>query len=267
MRSTLVSVLAAMLLAAAARPNTAKTDPSAPEIDRIIRTFAENESAFRKARENYTYRQTAKLQEFDEAGAPRGKFEVVTDIVFDRLGNRREIVVRAPVPTLQLIQMTAEDEQDLRNIMPFVLTADEITNYHVRYLGRQRVDELDTYVFAVKPKAMQPGKRYFTGQIWIDDRDLMVVKTYGRSTGVLKKGFDQQFPKFETYREQVDGKYWFPTFTRADSTLYFEGSRPSVRMTVRYEDYKQFRAESKITVVDEEAPAKPAPPAAPPKKQ
>jgi hypothetical protein len=265
MRSTLVSVLAATVFAVPAFPTTAKTDPAGPEVEKIIRTFAENESAFRKARENYTYRQTAKLQEVDEAGTPRGKFEIVTDIVFDqRTGARREKVVRAPAPNLQLIQMTAEDEQDLRNIMPFVVTSEEITNYHVRYLGRQRVDELDTYMFSVKPKTMEPGKRYFTGQIWVDDRDLMVVKTYGRSTGILKKGFDQQFPKFETYREQVDGKYWFPTFTRADSTLYFEGSRPSVRMTVRYEDYKQFKAESKIIVVDEEQPAKPTPPA--PKK-
>ena len=263
MRSTLASVLAATLLAVPALANTAKTDPAPADIERIIRTFSQNESAFRTARENYTYRQTAKLQEIDEAGTPRGRFEVVTDITFDRQGTRRERVVRAPVPTLQLIQMTPEDEQDLRNIMPFVVTSDEIPNYLVRYLGRQRVDELDTYVFAVKPKTMEPGKRYFTGQIWVDDRDLMVVKTYGRSTGVLKKGFDQQFPKFETYREQVDGKYWFPTYTRADSTLYFEGSRPSVRMTVRYEDYKQFKAESRIVSVEEEnkAPATPPKPA------
>jgi hypothetical protein len=263
MRSTVVSVFAATLFAAAGFGNTAKTDPSQSDIDRIIQRFAENESEFRKARENYTYRQSARLQEVDEAGTPRGRFEVVTDITFDRMGNRRERVVKAPLPTLQLIQMTPEDEQDLRNIMPFVVTSEEVKNYHVRYLGRQRVDELDTYVFAVKPKTMEQGKRYFTGHIWVDDRDLMVVKTYGRSTGLLKKGYDQQFPKFETYREQIDGKYWFPTFTRADSTLYFEGSRPSVRLTVRYEDYKQFKAESKIISVEEEEAPAPGKPAAP----
>jgi hypothetical protein len=112
-------------------------------------------------------------------------------------------------------------------------------------------DEIPCFVFAVKPKEMEPGKRYFQGQIWVDDRDLMIVKTYGRSTGILKKGSDQQFPKFETYREQVDGKYWFPTYTIANSNLHFQNGDVRVRLTVKYEDYKQFKSESKIIVVDE----------------
>jgi hypothetical protein len=255
---SVVTVFASTLLAASAWANPATTDPGANEIDRIVRTFAANESAFAKARANYTYRQTAKIQEFDEAGIPHGKFEIVTDIDFNPQGRRQEKVVRAPAPTLSLIQMSPEDEQDLRNIMPFVLTSEDIDEYAVRYLGRQMADEIPCYVFAVKPKGMKPGKRYFTGEIWVDDRDLMIVKSYGRSTGILKKGTDQQFPKFETYREQVDGRYWFPTFTTANSTLYFAESRPSVKLTVRYEDYKQFKAESRI--VGTEEIKEPAPP-------
>ena len=58
---------------------------------------------------------------------------------------------------------------------------------------------------------------------------------------------DDQYPKFETYREQIDGKYWFPTYTQGDDTLYFEsGLVQRVRMIVRYEDYKQFKSESQI---------------------
>jgi hypothetical protein len=143
--------------------------------------------------------------------------------------------------------VSPEDEQDLRNVLPFVLTSRDIANYYVRYLGRQNADEIPSYVFAVKPKSMEPGKRYFTGEIWVDDRDLMIVKTYGRSTGILKKGTDQQFPKFETYREQVDGKYWFPTYTIANSTLHFKDSSPRIRLSVKYEDYKQFKSDTKIT--------------------
>ncbi|HYO81455.1 MAG TPA: hypothetical protein VES20_08650, partial [Bryobacteraceae bacterium] len=123
------------------------------------------------------------------------------------------------------------------------------------------------YVFAVKPKSMEPGKRYFSGQIWVDDRDLMIVKSYGRSIGVLKKNEDQQFPKFETYREQIDGKYWFPTYTTANSLLHFKDNTVRIRQTVKYEDYKQFGAESRIIVVDEVPPEAAAPktpaPAAP----
>ncbi len=236
-----------------------KPVPSSAEIDKIISSFSENEAAFAKARENYTYRQTAKMQEFEESGAPGGRFEITSDIIFTPEGRRTEHVTRAPAPTLRLISVSPEDEQDLRNVLPFVLTSKDISKYYVRYLGRQKADEIPCYVFAVKPKSLESGQRYFTGEIWVDDRDLMIVKTYGRSTGLLKKGTDQQFPKFETYREQVDGKYWFPTYTIASSTLHFKDASPRIRLSVKYEDYKQFKADTRITFgdqVDKEAPPK-----------
>jgi hypothetical protein len=237
---------------------TVAADPSQAEIDKIIATFASNESAFAKARENYTYRQTARIQELEDGGIPLGRWELVSDIIFDQGGKRTEKVVRAPMANLQRIIMSPEDEQDLRNVMPFVLTAEDVGKYHVRYLGRQKADEIPAYVFAVKPKSMEPGKRYFTGEIWVDDRDLMIVKSYGRSTGIIKKGTDQQFPKFETFREQVDGKYWFPTYTIANSTLHFENLQQRVKLTVKYEDYKQFKSDVKITFGEEVKTPEPA---------
>ncbi len=271
------SALAVLLLSSSfALAEPSKAEPSQDEIEKIIRTFAANELQFARARENYTYRQTAKIQEYDEGGTPGGKFERVDEIVFNADGKRTERAVRTPVPSLRLIIMTAEDEEDLRHVMPFVLTSNEIDNYHVRYLGRQNADEIPCYVFAVKPKKLEAGKRYFNGMIWVDDRDLQIVKTYGRSTGLQKKGADQRFPKFETYREQIDGKYWFPTYTTANSTLYFKDSVVRIRQTVRYEDYKQFGAESKIIVGGEVDPNNPgqsqeikqelAPPLAPKRK-
>ena len=243
---------------------SAKSDPSGDELDKIIRQFAANEAAFAKARENYMYRQTARILEFDQAGTPGGKFERLDEITFTPAGKRLERAVKAPVPTLQMIMMTAEDEEDLRHVMPFVLTSDEIDSYHIRYLGRQNADEIPCYVFAVKPKKMEQGKRYFQGQIWVDDRDLMIVKTYGRAAGITKKrgNEEQQFPKFETYREQIDGKYWFPTYTVANSTLYFPNQVVRIRQTVKYEDYKMFGAESKIISVEEVPEAKPDTPPA-----
>jgi hypothetical protein len=253
-------LVTALLLTASGFAHAAnKSDPAPDEVEKIVTSFADNEAAFAKARENYTYRQTAKMQEFDENGAPGGKFEIASDIIFTNEGKRTERVVRAPSPSLRLIQISSEDEQDLRNVLPFVLTSKEISGYHVRYLGRQNADEIPCYVFAVRPKAMEPGKRYFTGQVWVDDRDLMIVKSYGRSTGIIKKGTDQQFPKFETYREQIDGKYWFPTYTIANSTLHFKDSSPRIKLSVKYEDYKLFKSESKITFgdqVDQTAPPK-----------
>jgi hypothetical protein len=233
---------------------------SEADIQSIISKFAAKESDFARARENYTYRQTARVQELDPDGAPRGRWEMVTDIIFSPEGQRTEKVVRAPVSTLRNIQLTPEDEQDLRSVQPFVLTAQDISKYYVRYLGKQNADEIPCYVFAVKPKKMEKGERYFQGTIWVDDRDLQIVKTYGRGVGLLKKGSDNQFPKFETYREQVDGKYWFPTYTRADDVLAFQSGPQRIRLLVRYEDYKQFKGEVQIKYgepVTNPAPKKP----------
>ena len=241
--------------------------PTAPDVDakEIIRKFAAKEAEFAEARGNYTYRQTVKMQELDPGGSPTGgKWEVVEDIIFSPDGKRSSKVVYAPVVSLQHLILTPQDEQDLRDVQPFVLTTKEIPDYEINYLGRQKADEIPCYVFAVKPKKMVAGKRYFEGQIWVDDRDLQIVKSYGKGVGA-KQG-DQQFPRFETYREQIDGKYWFPTYTRADDTLHFKDMNQRVRMTVKYENYKKFEGKSTIKfgeVVDEKG--KPAgQPTAPP---
>ena len=223
------------------------------EINGIIAKFAEKETQFARARENYTYRQTARVLELEPGGATVGRWEMVTDVLFDDRNRRTERVVRAPLATLKNLQLTPEDEEDLRNVQPFVLTTQDIPKYHVRYLGKQLADEIPCYVFAVKPKQLEKGKRYFQGIVWVDDRDLQIVKSYGRGVGIVRS--DNQFPKFETYREQIDGKYWFPTYTRADDTLYFEMGPQRMRMIVRYEDYKQFKAETTIQYGEEvEAP-------------
>ncbi|HYP08934.1 MAG TPA: hypothetical protein VER03_22080 [Bryobacteraceae bacterium] len=261
-----VSIVLLLLSAVLGSAATVKSDPSTEEIEKIIKTFAANEASFAKAREVYTYRQTARILEVDDLGVPGGKWEMVSDIVFEANGRRTERVVKAPLATLQRISLSPEDEQDLRNVLPFVLTSNEIDNYFVRYLGRQNADEVPCFVFAVKPKKMEPGRRYFMGQIWVDDRDLMIVKTYGRSAGIIKKGTDQAFPKFETYREQIDGKYWFPTYTVANSLLHFNQTGDvRIKLTVKYEDYKRFKAESAITFGDEVTAPTPAPTPAPSK--
>ena len=234
---------------------------TAPDVnaDEIIQKFGAKEKAFAEARDNYTYRQTVKIQELDDDGTPGGKYEIVEDIVFTPDGKRSERVVRAPVSTLQHLLLTPEDMEDLRNTQPFVLTTDELPLYDIRYLGKQNADEISCYVFAVKPKKLEPHKRYFEGQIWVDDRDLQIVKTYGKGVG---RAGDQQFPKFETLREQIDGKYWFPTYTHADDTLHFKDLNQKIRMLVTYKDYKKFVGKSTIEfgdVVDDKSKDQPKP--------
>ncbi|MCU1257962.1 MAG: hypothetical protein JWO80_847 [Bryobacterales bacterium] len=232
--------------------------------DDIIRKFSAKESEFQKARENYTYRQTVKLTEVDANGNPEGKWELVSDIVFGPDGKRTEKVVYAPVISLKHILLTPQDEQDLRNVQPFVLNSKDITKYDVRYLGKSKVDEVPCYQFSVKPKTMVKGQRYFEGEIWVDDRDLQIVKSYGKGVGIQSK--NDAFPKFETYREQIDGKYWFPTYTHADDVLRFPEYSQHITMTVKYQDYKQFKSDVNITFGDEvKDGSKPTtPPTAPP---
>jgi hypothetical protein len=244
-------ILVVFFFAAAAWAQGAGDDLSQARIDEIISKFAAKEAEFAKARENYTYRQTVRVQELDESGIAGGRHEMVSDIIFSPEGKRTERVVKAPVSTLRKIRLTPEDEQDLRNVQPFVLTTGEIPKYYIRYLGKETLDEIPCYAFAVKPKKLEAGQRYFQGIVWVDDRDLQIVKSYGRGVGLIKKGFDNQFPKFETYREQIDGKFWFPTYTTANDTLFFQSGPQRIRMTVRYEDYKQFKSDIQIKYGDE----------------
>lgn len=232
----------------ASQATAKKPDPTPDQIANIIRKFAEKETKFASARESYTYRQRSKIEEIDPPG---GTYEITEEVSFDDRDRRTSHVTNAPVQTLQNIVMTHEDEQDLRNVMPFVFTTSEADLYNVKYLGREQVDEIGTYVFSVQPKALtKDRKRYFEGQIWVDDQDLQIVKTYGKGIGYQGRNEDQQFPKFTTYREQIDGQYWFPTYTYADDTLHFkDGQDQRIKVIVRYDHYKkyQFKSQTAIT--------------------
>jgi len=249
MRAVILSAAVAALCLPAFAADTKDINPQD-----IIQKFAAKETEFALARENYTYRQSLKMQELDPGGNPSGgQWEQVSDIIFSPEGKRAEKVVYAPVQNLQHLILTPEDLADLIYVQPFVLTTTDLPEFDIQYLGREKVDEIGCYSFSVKPKKLVQGKRYFEGQIWVDDRDLQIVKTYGKGVGI-KKG-DEQFPKFETYREQIDGKYWFPTYTRADDTLHFKtGESQRIKLVIKYQDYKKYEGRSTIRygdVVDE----------------
>lgn len=246
MRSLIHSVILSSVLAAVTGSAAFAADPSPQE---IIQKFSSKEAEFRKARESYTYKQSVKVEELDASGNVQGRYQMDSDIIFGPNKTRTEKVTFAPMNSLKNILMTPEDEQDLRSVQPFVLTSDEISKYDIEFQGKQKADEIDCFLFSVKPKTMVKGQRYFEGQIWVDDRDLQIVKTYGKGVGIVKKG--NEFPRFETYREQIDGKYWFPTYTRADDTLHFPNGPQRIRMIVKYQDYKRFGAETNITFGDE----------------
>jgi len=233
-------------------------EPPAIPVEQIIQKFTQHEEEFRKERDNFTYTQIFVFQEIDENGRPDGEYRLTSDILFTPAGKRYEKVVDAPAPTLSRISMSQQDFDDIEKVWPLVLTPDELPKYDVKYVGREQVDEVGTYVFDIAPKKMEKSQRYLQGRIWVEDRDLQIVKTRGKATGLLKKKEDQAFPTFETFRENIESHYWFPTYTRADDILRFKsGQDVHIRLSVRYQNYKRFGSTIKIgkaTQVDPEKP-------------
>jgi hypothetical protein len=243
---------------ATAQRGESQLDSSPPQgitEQEIIQRFAAKEKEFKQAREQYAYRQSLTVQTLD-GDTVNGEFKEVEDVLFDDKGNRVEHVVFAPGSTLQGILMTKEDYDDIRKRMPFVLTSDEIPEYQILYVGKQHIDELGTYVFDVAPKQIDKNKRYFQGRIWVDDQDFQIVKTYGKNVpdlGTKKRGGQENlFPNFTTWRDRVDGKYWFPVYTKVDDTLHFSTGDIHIKQIVKYTDYKRFGAKSKITYEGQE---------------
>ena len=232
------------------------SQPSGVTPDEIIKRFAAKETDFAKAREQYTYRQDVKVQTVDGETVD-GEYREVFDVLFDDKGHRIENVVFAPQSNLTKIFMSQEDLDDIRHKLPFVLTESEIPEYNILYVGQQQEDELHCFVFDIAPKKIEGKKRYFQGRVWVDDKDFQIVKTYGKTVPDLcngkpcnevKKRGDQEnlFPKFTTWRQQIDNQFWFPVFTKADDELHFKTEDVHIREIVKYEDYKRFGSNVKI---------------------
>jgi hypothetical protein len=228
-----------------------KEPPSMPE-DQIIKRFAEKEAEFKQERDNYTYTQDFSIQTLDEDNRPDGEDRMTSDIIFTPDGKRFEKVTFAPTNTLERILLTQQDLDDVRSVQPFVLTTTELPKYNVTYVGRQQVDELSTYVFDVAPKVIEKKQRYFQGRVWVDDKDLQIVMTDGKAVpDIISHGNENVFPRFRTYRENIEKGYWFPVYTRADDYLHFRSGDVHIRMTIRYSNYKRYGSTVKIGTVRE----------------
>jgi hypothetical protein len=258
------SALSAQQQAPAAAPNGASPSgalppPSIP-IDQIIQKFAAREAEFKIERDNFTYTQAFSIQTIDNGGQPSGEYKMNSEIVFTPSGKRFEKVTYAPTPTLEQggLSLSQQDFDDLEHLQPFVLTTNELSKYDIKYVDHERLDELGTYVFDVGPKTIEKNQRYFQGRVWVDDKDFEIVKTDGKAVpDVKKKGQENLFPRFETFRENVEGNYWFPTYTRSDDVLHFTSGDIHIRMTVRYENYKRFGVTVKIGTPAKTAPDAP----------
>jgi hypothetical protein len=230
------------------------SDPTIPP-EQIIKQFSAKETEFQEALNHYTYRRVARVQTLNDDNKATGEWYEVDDVIFDPGGARTEKVVYAPASTLEQggVMMSPSDMQDIQHGYPFVLTTADVPAYDIKYVGRQKVDDLDCYVFDVNPKTIEKNKRYLLGRIWVDATDLQIVVTNGRMVpDDTRKGHEDLHPPFMTWRQQVDGHYWFPVYTKGEGMLHFSGGYGymaqdvHIRDTVKYTDYKRFGTTTKV---------------------
>ena len=256
-----LTVLACGLAGLPARAQEGPLDnapPAGTTPEEIIKRFAAKETEFAKARDQYTYRQDVKVETLD-GSTVTGQYHEVYDVMFNDQGKRIENVVFAPQSSLEQggLSMDQGDFEDIRHRMPFVLTEADLPEYNILYVGQQQEDELHCYVFDIAPKKIEGKKRYFQGRVWVDDHDFQIVKTYGKTVPDIRtKHGDQEnlFPKFTTWRQQIDGQYWFPVYTKADDELHFKLEDVHIKEIVKYEDYKRFGSNVKILYQGKEIP-------------
>ena len=238
-----------------------KKDLSQTEIDRIVKSFTENEARFRNALNIYVFNRNATIQTIGMGGQVSGMYRRDSFLNLAEDGTRSEKILYAPISTLTEITITAADLDNLSGTDPFAIDPAAASQYNFTFLGTEKIDELGLYVFEVSPKVIGDPKktkqRNFSGRIWVDDKDLMIVKSKGKAVPEPK---GEKFPAVETWRENVDGKYWFPSFTAADDELVFDnGTVVKVRMRVKYTNYSVGRSNVKILDDEQEVQEEPKP--------
>lgn len=241
------------------------TDPEPPAppslpVEEIIRRFSQKEEEYVKARPDYGFRKSVRIQEFGPDGNPMGEFLRVSEYTKTADGRIAVKAVEHPQSTLQGIYLAPEDLDALDRVPAYPLTAGQLRKYELKYLGKEQVDEVDCYIFQAKPKAVERNTALFDGVVWVDAKYLEVVKTYGKwvtDQGDTRGVAQLPFSLFETYRENVDGKYWFPNYLRSDDTLHVKDGDIPVRLVVKWTGFKP-------AAVGGAAPASATPTAAPP---
>jgi hypothetical protein len=244
------------------RVGTEPVPPAPPSMapEEIIKRFSQKEDQYIVARAGYSYKKTVRLQEFGPDGKPSGELSLVIEAKPGPDGKVYEKTVERPQTSLHFLEMGPEDFQALARMPAYPLTTGQLAKYDLKYLGKELVDEVDCYIFQVKPKSVERAHYYFDGIIWVDAAYLEVVKTYGKWVNDLgdTRSATMPFNIFETYRENVDGKYWLPNYMRSDDTLNLKDANVQVRLVIKWTDYKPIPAAGA-------APAAPTPAVTPPK--
>jgi hypothetical protein len=234
-------------------PSVPHPGPPPIPVPQIIQKLAANEDAAKKAYDEYSFTQTIRIEELADSG---GKITITGQSYMKADGQRYWRMSKPIQSSLKLTSYTLEDVRPILNLPPFFLTSDQISNYDFLYAGQQKLDELNTYIFQVKPKGLKRGQRFFDGVAYVDDHDLAIVETYGKFVSeVVGNGTDMPFSMFETYRENFQNKYWLPTYTSSDDYTGSGDSELHLRLVIRDTDFQQNPTESTQAPAPQAAPA------------
>lgn len=221
------------------------SNPKGMEIEDVVKKFTEREAALKKAMEGYSFTVDLLVQTLSGDGGVTGELKRTTEVGFDDRGKRHETVAYSTVSTMRALSVTPDDFDDANSGMLGLVTSDNAKDYFVHYTGHQPVDQLKAYVFEIAPKKVDRGRVYFQGKVWVDDADFVIVKTCGKTirTDTMPqknpRGRANVMPTFVTYREQVDGANWFPTYSKADEVIEFPRGLVHMKETVRHTKYKR----------------------------
>lgn len=227
-------------------------DPGPAQIQHIIDVFTAKERMFRELlAHDYVYTETINMQELDDDGNPVGNFRQTNEINYTPNGAKQIVCTFCPQPSLKNLVMTEDDLNDMFNMNMYTLSVDELPQYNVAYVDHEPLDQITAYVFSVAPKEIVKDHRYFQGKVYVDDHDLMIVKSAGK---VVPDQYDKHgnvtnyFPPFQVWRQQIDGKYWFPVYTLMQGAIPATKDSPALplRMVIQYSKFKQFRATTRI---------------------
>lgn len=212
--------------------------PLPPE--QIAQRFTVNEEKYQEAFRDFGYKETIRVEEL--GGANRtvsGSITIHAQIYLKPNGEKYERILNSTANTLQYLHLSSQDLQVLADMPRFPLAGNAAAEYNFTYRGTEKLDTLETYAFQVEPKTMQPGKYYFSGIVWVDNEDLAIVKSYGQFESTQPPSPNTlPFSYFETYRENTEGKYWFPSYIRSEDVITKNQAELPIRLIIRASDFQ-----------------------------
>jgi hypothetical protein len=212
--------------------------------EKIIQSLVAREDEYLRAHTMYGFKRSVRVQEITPSGEKGGEVHQESEVYLADNGRRYEKTTQKNEQRFLDLKAGTVDVQAAAQVAMFPLASNQIKYYDLIYKGSQPLDELTTYIFEVKPKRLLPNYRLFSGLIYVDDQDLAIVKVYGKWSALEDEDEGNSsarlspFSMYEIYYENVDGKYWFPTYFRSDAYVHTKAGDDQLRLIVKMTGFK-----------------------------